>query len=218
MNIEWNFPSTKTLSTARIGSLPRQLSNIFTNEHRKIIPKSLNGENLTVSSTASHSRISVLSNNITSRGSTQSTRPLLPALAQTCNNQSSFSFNNSKIWNGNYKENMLNHSASSTKVGSFGPFPEAIQSLAHNKLLKAILPASSQIFKLSGVNELKSSQYTTSNTTSTNNCSTITSSKSVTNPNSLLNLITNNSTSQHDQNHVNTNSSKLYCYWEDCKR
>ena len=212
MNIEWNFPSTiptaKTLSTTHIGSLPRQLSN-FTNEHRKIIPKSLNTENLTASSIALHSRASVLSNIITSRGNTQPTRPSLPALAQTSNSQSSFSFNNTKILNSHYKENMLSHSTTS-KVG---PFPEAIQSLAHNKLLKAILPASSQIFKLSGVNELKPSQCTTS----TNNCSTIASSKSVTNQSSLLNLITNNS-SQHDQDHVNKNSSKLSCYWEDCKR
>lgn len=216
MNIEWNFPSTiavtKTLSTTRIGPLPRQLSNIsFTNEHRKIIPKSLNSENLTASTTALHSKASVLSNIITSRGNTLPTRPLLPALAQTTNSQSSFSFNNTKILNSHYKENMLNHSATSKA----GTFPEAIQSLAHNKLLKAILPASSQIFKLSGVNELKSSQCTTS----TNHCNTITSSKNVTtNQNSLLNLITNNSTSQHDQDHVNNNSSKLSCYWEDCKR
>ena len=219
MNIEWNSPSTiataKSLSTTPIGPLPRLLSNTsFTNEHRKIIPKSLNSENLTASSTALHSRASILSNIITSRN-TQTTRSLLPALVQTSNSQSSF---NAKILNSQYKENMLSHSATS-KVSGFGPFPEAIQSLAHNKLLKAILPASSQIFKLSGANELKSSQCIAS----TNNCSTSTSSKCVTlNQTNLLNLIsykteTNNATSQH-QDHVNKNSSKVCCYWEDCKR
>ena len=218
MNVEWNFPSTiataKSLPTTPINSLPsnlRQLSNTnISNEHRKIIPKSLNSGNMTISSTALHSRAS----NIIASRNTQLTRPLLPTLVPTSNSQGSF---NAKKLNGQYKENMLNHSATS-KVSAFGPFPDAIQSLAHNKLLKAILPASSQIFKLSSASELKSSQCIAS----TNNCSTSTSSKSVTLNANLLNLISykteaNNTTSQH-QDHVNKNSSKICCFWEDCKR
>lgn len=224
LNIEWNLPSTiataKSLPTTPITALPSNLRQVSTtnptSEHRKIIPRSLNYDNLTASSAVLQNKASILSNVIASK-TTQPTRPLLPALIPSSISQSPFNFN--KILNSQYKENMLSHSTTS-KGSSFGTIPEAIQSLAHNKLLKAILPASSQIFTPS-TTELKASQCITS----TNNCNTklnSTCSKSIILNANLLNLIgykneTNNAHSQ-DQDHVNENSPKVVCYWGDCKR
>ena len=219
MNIEWNFPpkpaTAKSLPATPINLLPNNLrqlsSNSITNDHKKIIPKSLNGKNMTVSSTTLYNKASVLS-----------TRPLLPALVPASISQSPLHFNNAKLLNSQYKENLLSHSA--TKGSGFGPFPEGIHNLAHNKLLKAILPATSQIFARNGGNESKSSQCNGS----TSSCSTnLTSAPAKTftlnaDQTNLLNLIGYRSepiiaTTQH-QGHIDGNSSKVCCHWEDCKR
>ena len=185
----------------------RQFSVV--NDQRKIIPKSLNSENKIASSTGK----GILSNTVTSKNS-QATRSSLPAFIPTSISQNSFNFN--KILSNQYKENMLSYSTKS-KVSGFDAIPESVQSLTHNELFKAILPANNQIFTSTTPSELKSSQCIAR----TKNCSTHLSSTSL-NAN-LLSLIgcNNNMTSsanfQH-QNHVSKNSSKVICYWEDCKR
>lgn len=187
----------------------------FINDHRKIIPKTLNSDNLIASPTVLHSK-GVLSSIVTSKNA-QTTRPSLPAFVPTSINQVNFS----KILNNQYKENMLSYSTKSSKVSGFDAIPEAVQSLKHDELLRTILPANNQIFTSSTPGELKSSQCITR----TSNCSTnlsSTPSRSITLNANLLNLITckNATTSanlQH-QGHVNKNSSKIICYWEDCKR
>jgi len=157
-----------------------------------------------------------------SKASVLSTRPLLPALVPASISQSSLHFNNTKLLNSQYKENLLSRSA--TKGSGFGPFSEGIHSLAHNKLLKAILPATSQIFALSGGSESNSSQRNGSTSSCSTNLNsapakTFTLSADQTN---LLNLIGYKSepnivTTQH-QGHINENSLKICCQWEDCKR
>ena len=217
LNIEENLSSpittAKSLPATPISKLPgnlRQISTTITNsEHRKIIPKSLSSDNMT---SVLHNKATVLSNIIASKD-TQATRSLLPPLIPTSVSQSSFNFN--KIFNNQHKENMLSHLTTS-KVNSFAVIPEAIQSLTHNKLLKVILPTGNQIFTSSATNEQKSLQCVTC----TSNCST--SSNSVTLNANLLNLIsykneTSNANSQH-QVHASEDSSKIICYWEDCKR
>lgn len=220
MNVEWNTPSTipaaKSLPPTPISVLPTNFRQFSTpnigNEHRKIVPKGLNCENRTAS-TVLHNKASVLSNIVACKNA-QATRSLLPGFAPTSINQSSFNFN---ILNSQFKENILNHSSIS-KASSFG---DAIQSLAHNKLLKAILPAGNQIFIPSTTNGLKSSQ----STPSVNNCNTnfSSSSKSITltaNQTNLLTLISSKSENRsvNSQDHGNENNSKIFCYWEDCKR
>ena len=182
----------------------RQFSVV--NDQRKIMPKSLNGDNKIASSTG----IGILSSIVASKNS-QATRPSLPAFVPTSISQNSFNFN--KILNNQYKENMLSYSAKS-KVSGGDTIPEAVQSLTHNELFKAILPANNQIFTSKTTpSELKSSARTS-------NCSTHLSSTSL-NANLLSLISSNNVTSganfQH-QDHVNKNSSKVVCLWEDCKR
>lgn len=212
LDIEWDLPSTNpranSLPTTPISVLPSNLRQRLSNtnivdEHKRILPANLN-----MSST---NKTSVLSNIIGSRNA-HVTKPLLPSLVPTSITNS---FN--KILNSQFKENILSHSAMS-KVSGFNTVPETIQSLAHNRLLKAILPASNQIFTQNTATETKSLQCITS----TKNFSTSTSTQSIhfnTNNVHLLNLISGSSnTNSHHQGHVDENSSKIFCYWEDCKR
>jgi len=215
LNTEWNLPSThaNSLPATPVNVFPsnlRQFSNT-TSEHRKI---GLNSENMT-SSAVLHSKASFLSNIFASKNA-QATKPILPASVPISICQNSFNFN-TKILNSQYKENILSHSTTS-RVSGLSAIPGAIQSLAHNRLLKAILPASNQIFKLTAGNELKSSHCIAN----TNNYSTnLSNTSSKINSNQTCSLNNKNETSNvnsHHQDHVDENGSKIFCCWEDCKR